>query len=282
MGMHAVSIEGPDGSRRSLVLRRYNDYLRANDPRACEREWKTLEILARAGIGAPRPLWLDAEGRVFGRPAMTLTLMAGRTTLLFRDREIWIGDLAAALVRLHSADFAGFDLTFLPRSSSNVERMIHNGPRPEAVARFPRTTALWERLAALWQLRAPLPAILVHGDYWPGNTVWRRGRMVGIIDWEEPRLSEPGEDVAYCRMDLALSIGDSAPDEFLDAYERVAGRGVQNLPMWDLVAATRPLPDPAVWLPGYKDLARGRTDLTAGLLRRRLARWIDRAIARAG
>ena len=37
---------------------------------------------------------------------------------------------------------------------------------------------------------------LVHGDYWPGNLLWQRGRLTGVVDWEEPRLGDPSRDVA--------------------------------------------------------------------------------------
>jgi aminoglycoside phosphotransferase (APT) family kinase protein len=279
MGMHAVRVEEPDGKRLSLVLRRYNEHWRARDPQGCVREWKTLEVLAKAGVSAPRPLWRDADGKIFGRSAMVMGLMPGRTTLAFKDRDRWIGDLAQALAALHRTDFSDFDLTFLPQSNRKIARMIKAGPKPAALARFPRAGLLWERLGALWPRRTRVAATLLHGDYWPGNTIWRRGRIAGITDWQEAGLGDPGEDVGYCRLDLALCLGGSAPDEFLEAYEQSAGQPVRDLQIWDMVAATRPLPDPADWIPGYHDLASGRTELTPRLLRRRLTGWIDRAIA---
>jgi hypothetical protein len=46
-------------------------------------------------------------------------------------------------------------------------------------------------------------------------------------------------------------------DLFLDEYQRARGNSVANVPFWDLLTATRAMPDPAVWLPGYEDLGRG-------------------------
>ena len=119
----------------------------------------------------------------------------------------------------------------------------------------------------------------MHGDYWAGNTVWRRGRLVGVVDWDGCSLGDPARDVGYCRMDLAMLIGPESPDVFLRAYERAAGRAVPHLAFWDLLGVTLALPDPERWRPGYVDL--GRADVTAQLMRDRLRAFIADALARA-
>jgi aminoglycoside phosphotransferase (APT) family kinase protein len=35
---------------------------------------------------------------------------------------------------------------------------------------------------------------LLHGDYWPDNTLWRDGRLVCVIDWEDAALGDPLAD----------------------------------------------------------------------------------------
>ena len=62
----------------------------------------------------------------------------------------------------------------------------------------------WRRVSQLPERRA-----LVHGDYWPGNLLWRRGRLIGVIDWEQPRLGDPTKDVATCRGDLNILFGSA-------------------------------------------------------------------------
>jgi aminoglycoside phosphotransferase (APT) family kinase protein len=133
---------------------------------------------------------------------------------------------------------------------------------------------------AHWEPRlAPTPAVLVHGDYWSGNTLWHRGRLTGVVDWGEARLDEAGADVGYCRMDLALLTPGDAPDAFLRAYEAAAGGQLPDVFFWDLCGAVPALPDPERWLPGYHDL--GRTDLTPEAMRARLDAFVAAALARA-
>ncbi len=45
------------------------------------------------------------------------------------------------------------------------------------------------------------------------------------------------------------------------------------------MVASRAMPDPAAWLPGYHDL--GRTDITKRVMRRRFRDFISRALAAA-
>jgi len=39
--------------------------------------------------------------------------------------------------------------------------------------------------------------ILIHGDYHPGNVLWRLGRIVAVLDFDYVQLGWPGYDVAY-------------------------------------------------------------------------------------
>jgi aminoglycoside phosphotransferase (APT) family kinase protein len=86
----------------------------------------------------------------------------------------------------------------------------------------------------------------VHIDYWPGNVLWHRGHIAAIVDWEEAAYGDPGIDVAYCRMELALSGMGHVADAFLRAYEAQRGRQVENLAFWELAAAARPMFSPEV------------------------------------
>ena len=53
-------------------------------------------------------------------------------------------------------------------------------------------------LAALPALPAAgaRPFRLLHGDLWGGNVLWRRGAP-GLVDWEDSRMGDPAEELAY-------------------------------------------------------------------------------------
>lgn len=123
------------------------------------------------------------------------------------------------------------------------------------------------------------PPCLIHGDFWAGNTVWTRERLRAVIDWEDAGFGSRGYDVAYCRLDIALSVGRRAADDFLSSYRAASGLPMDGQWFWDLLAADRPMPDPAVWIPAWWAL--GHRSLTPRLVRRRLRAFIERA-AREG
>ena len=117
---------------------------------------------------------------------------------------------------------------------------------------------------------------LVHGDFWPGNTLWLRGRLSGVVDWEQVRYGDPCQDVACCRLDLTLLFGPETADQFLLAYLAAAGEPVRQLFFWELYIAASALEDVEHWVDGYYDL--GRTDVTPEIARDRLERFAERAL----
>jgi len=277
-GMHAFDLLEPSGARRALVLRRYGDWAVTHDSGVAERAWRTLGALERIGMLAPRPVWFDGGGEVFGTPAYVMTRVPGRGELCPRDRRGWLRQLAEALAALHRTATAGLDLSFLPAPDADLDQQSGTAA-PEKLAAHPDGAAV---LAALHGWRPhllPVAPVLNHGDYWPGNTLWRRGRLTAVIDWDDAALGPPGADVGYCRTDLALVAGGDAPDIFLEAYEAAAGYRIPQLFFWDLAGAKRALPDPAPWVTAYHDL--GRTDLTLEQVRDRLRAFIAGALMRA-
>jgi aminoglycoside phosphotransferase (APT) family kinase protein len=134
---------------------------------------------------------------------------------------------------------------------------------------------VWDVVHAMW------PAIayeqrVVHGDFWPGNTVWHSDRLSGVIDWETAALGSASRDVATCRLDLANLFDLETADAFTCCYETAMGARVANLPFWDLLVATGALRYIENWARGYRDL--GRTDLSGELARARVEQFARAAL----
>jgi aminoglycoside phosphotransferase (APT) family kinase protein len=119
---------------------------------------------------------------------------------------------------------------------------------------------------------------LVHGDYWPGNLLWVRGRLVGVVDWEQPRLGDLAKDVATCRGDLWVLFGQAAAEAFLSAYERAAGRKVNDLRFWDLLISSWAVAEMKQWAVAYRIL--GRPDLTTEVAVGRIRAYAQAALER--
>ncbi|HUE75689.1 MAG TPA: aminoglycoside phosphotransferase family protein [Chloroflexota bacterium] len=279
-GMHAIDLVEQSGDRRRLIVRRYSDYQIRRDPDLCDREWQTLTMLGRAELPIPEPVWRDPTGLVFGVPALVMTRLPGQGLMAPRDPVDWARQLATTLAAIHRAPIAERDLTFLARKEAELVEVFAKEPPAKDIAGHPDGAAIWAALRHWWPRLERTAPTIIHDDYWPGNTVWLRGRLTGVVDWEDTRWGDPGNDVGYCRSDISMLYGPSLSDVFLDAYESAAGREVSQVFFWDLLGTTGALLELERWLPGYHEL--GRTDITLDLMSSRLRAFIAGALARAG
>jgi aminoglycoside phosphotransferase (APT) family kinase protein len=94
-------------------------------------------------------------------------------------------------------------------------------------------------LEAAWPLAQRNPSVLLHGDYWPGNVLWRDGVLVGVIDWEDAGSGDPLSDVGNSRLEILWAFGIDAMRAFTEHYQALTSWDVTNLPYWDLCAALR-------------------------------------------
>jgi aminoglycoside phosphotransferase (APT) family kinase protein len=259
------------GRNRLLVLRQYTHPQAA--PGRPADEWAALRLVAGHHLPAPEPLWHDG-GEVLGVPAILLTHLPGR---LPHDRAIGDGQLdevAAFTAAVHDIDTDGSGLV---RDEAWLRRE-RPAEAPSHWLRFKHGQEGWDIVRAWIPTLAGAPAVLCHGDLHLGNTLWSRGRLTGVIDWEVASLESPGFDVAYTQLDLALMEGPELADRYVAAYEAVAGP-VADLARWQIVAAARAFADYREWA-GFYRLA-GRPDLTDALVRRRLQAFLSRAVASA-
>jgi aminoglycoside phosphotransferase (APT) family kinase protein len=67
-----------------------------------------------------------------------------------------------------------------------------------------------------------LPQVLIHRDFHPGNVLWRRGLVCGIVDWQAICSGPAAADVARCRVNL-LTLGTSAAEQFTACWQHVSG-----------------------------------------------------------
>lgn len=253
-GMHAVTLRPPTGPRVGVVVRRYVDWGEEDTSELARKEWLVLRHLEAVGTPAPRPLLSDADGEIFGCPAIVTSLLRGRPLRAPDDPSAWAEELARALAAIHAVPFEPLrDHLRLISGPDFPARDRRGEEAPPRVARHPDGSRVWDEIQRERERLTPVPPVFLHTDFWPGNTVWRGGRLIGVVDWDWPGIGEPGSDVAYARMDMFVVGIPGAADLFQAAYEEATGRPLENMRYWELVAATNPMPDPSVWITGWKD-----------------------------
>jgi len=269
--VHAFDLDS-EGEVLRLVLRRYRP----------GNEWRnmmlgmlrTLTVLEAERIPAPRALWSDPDGASFGVPAVVLTRLRGRPSAWPPDPVSWARQLGAVLAQTHSMSTKKYDLSYLPAAFEVAPALLDRAFAPTAeMAAHPLASTV---LTGLRQFGTTLDLqgpVFAHGDFWPGQVIWWRGQLQGVVDWDFPRLDDPGIDVGYCRLDIAIMTNRGVADEFLAAYETACGHSLRNVRFWDLLAAFQAMEHPGSWhRQGFRGI--GRPDLYGVLLERKLAHFV--------
>lgn len=266
--MHAVAVDDRRGQRQRLVLRRFvNQAWLEREPDLARKEARALRLLETSDVPAPQLVAVDEDGSASDVPSVLMTRLRGRVQFAPDDIDAWVRQLAAALPAVHAVDASGAGLQ--PYRSYNDPRTLE----PPAWSRQPAT---WAR--ALDVLTRPPPesrACFIHRDYHPGNVLWSRGRLTGVIDWVNASWGPPQIDVGHCRLNLVQLHGLEVADRFLAAYLSLAGGDYQ--PYWDLVTAMEFLPGRGVYA-GWLDA--GLTHITKELAYSRVDDHVAAAVAR--
>jgi aminoglycoside phosphotransferase (APT) family kinase protein len=212
--VHLLTVQG-DGGRRQAVLRRYvRPELNEQEPDAAGREAQALRVAEAVSVPTPALLAVDAAGAKAGAPAVLMSRLPGRVDWWPADMEGWLRRLAEILPRIHGAPLppAGVLPGFAPYSQADY--------RPPGWARYP---GVWERAVQISHGPPPrLPGVLVHRDFHPGNVLWRRSTVSGVVDWQAACAGPAAVDVAHCRVNL-LTFGTDAAQRFTALCQQAAG-----------------------------------------------------------
>jgi aminoglycoside phosphotransferase (APT) family kinase protein len=211
-----------DRAPRRVVVKLY----RAGD-RTAPLEWSRLGFAQRVTLPVPEPIVADLDSVWFGRPTVVMSRLPGRPDLTPTDLDSRVAALAHALAALHETPLDGAEgaVTLPPRFES------WRAPAGEHDPLF---------AAAVSAVTARPPSrgserVLTHGDFHPGNLLWHRGRISGVVDWSEARLDTRWYDLAYCRASVCVHLGPDIADRLTAAYSGIVGRTSDELAVYDLM-----------------------------------------------
>ncbi|MEA1902718.1 MAG: phosphotransferase [Actinomycetota bacterium] len=264
------------GGGTRFILRRYGPWYADRGEDAAARETRALEVLQRSGVPTPAPIWLDTEG-VFQEQTIVTSFVDGSPDLSPANPFDWADQLAEALGRVHAVRLDAEDLAFFPPGAGEEEKKIQESP--EMVLEHPLGEDLLRRRVELGNLRVQQSAVFSHTDFWPGNTLWKDGSLLAVVDWEAPATGDREMDVAYCSLDIRYLGMDKVADRFIAAYRDTTGEALPNLAHWEAVGLCRPMPDIAIWVPAW--VAMGRKISEAGA-RERFTSVLEEFLGRTG
>jgi aminoglycoside phosphotransferase (APT) family kinase protein len=236
-GMFLLKVETREGGARQFVMRVPGEPAIRQNPDAAQHEYRLLEMLSSQGLPVPQPLLLDDSEHILPYTYFILDYIPGQFDFAPSDLPRSVQQMAAALVKIHSIQPHGLQLDFLPALEGRLSAEI--GIRPETVNYTLQEERVRAALETAWPNLTRNPAALLHGDYWPGNILWRSGKLVGVVDWEDACLGDPLADLAITRLDLLWIHGLEAMTEFTRYYQTNIDLDFSELPFWDLYAALR-------------------------------------------
>lgn len=256
----ALELALPDGTRDRVVVRQHG--AASWKPLAegvTATEHALLAALADSRLPVPRPRLLDLSGTLLPGPYLVLSFVDGGTEP--GTPTIAVERMAEFLARLHGLDVDSLALAPpLPRRTSPMPGLLEY---------------LDDRLKDLRELLERRPAepdapdAVLHGDFWPGNVLWRGDELVAVIDWEDAAVGDPLSDVACCRVELACAHGEVAMEAFTRRYWSARGGAVdrERLALWEIYVSAAALASMDQWGLEPRVLA-ARRSITSAFLER--------------
>jgi aminoglycoside phosphotransferase (APT) family kinase protein len=202
---------------------------------------------------------------VLGEPCLVLEFVEGETGSISLTDLVVLRHIAIVLARIHATDPSEDSL---PRKTALVEHLLAKraGLIPETAAE----RSIRDALAVAWPPPGRNPDALLHGDFWPGNILWRDGEVVAVVDWEDAAIGDPLADLANIRLELLWAAGDDAMHAFTAEYLGFSLIDARWLPVWDLAAALVPAMNMGGW---------GLTLDEEREMRRKLGEFVNSALA---
>jgi aminoglycoside phosphotransferase (APT) family kinase protein len=208
--VHLLVIRLAGGRIHRVVLRReVRPEVLVEDPDAIDREQHALRVVEALELPTPRLLGCDPSGSRAGAPALLMSALPGRVEWSPPNPERWLDGLAALLPPIHG-------LVVPPGLIRPYRPYAQRGHEPPPWASRPD---VWRRAVEVFRGPPDLPVTFLHRDFHPGNVLWRRGRVSGVVDWQAASVGPSCVDVGHCRANL-LRYGRGAAEQFTRIWER--------------------------------------------------------------
>lgn len=225
--VHRIELKLVGGETTSLVVRVHGA---SHSGHSAELEYQLLKALRRIGILVPVPVHVDSSGRLLANPYVVLEYVDGTSEVRIERQVASINIMAKVLVEIHSASTT--TLRSLPTRIN---------PLPEVFDYLPQARD-WDHLRrylhSLWETANTETQLLLHGDFWPENLLWKNGHLVAVLDWEDAAYGDPLSDVAGCRLELRYKFGKQAMHQFTQAYARQRPVDPVRLALWQVYVAS--------------------------------------------
>lgn len=232
-------------------------------PKGVRREGNTdvyrtaplLNALFEEGLPVPHVPFASPNEDEFEVPYVVMEKLEGREFFIWEPHEsfdlspdkvapYW-RNLAEVLPRIHKVDWQSKLPNWegprpLEQEITRWEKIYAKAPDPEWIGLADKV-----RIQLLKTMPAESLTGVVHGDYQPGNALYKEGRLKGIIDWELVRIGAVLQDIGWL-----MFCADSAfwtdnikpcvpvmPEELADIYQGGMEQSFADIRWYQALAA---------------------------------------------
>lgn len=256
---------------RSLVLREFNNVgWLSDEPDIAWHEACSLNMAARTGLPVPSLIACDKDGEACGVPVILMSHLKGEVVLKPENMQSWLQQLAESLIQIHQVNADDFSWNYF--SYNEIDKI--------AIPEWSKVPDVWR--IAISYAKKPHPKYkpcFIHRDYHPANVLWHDGKVSGVVDWANACCGPAGIDLGHCRWNLAMLYGIQIADEFLAAYQTIAGSTFYYDPYWDILSVIDTLSGSPTVYSGWRDF--GITELTDALMVERTDQYIEDLVKKA-
>ena len=244
---------------------------------ASETIYQLLRTLNSTSIPTPTPIVFDSSCKFFPEPLMVLEYLEGEIIFAPQNINEYMTQFAQQLAKIHRFSPENTNLAFpkMDNPRGCAEQLRQNHTTLDHLF----DVAKMKAFVSKYNPKLSNLPVLLHGDFWPGNTLWQDDKLVAVIDWEDAHFGEPLSDLAQSRSEISWIFGSEAVNHFTAVYQQSIDIDYADLPYWDLCAAlrfVRFIDGDLSWIPDFFG-EHGRTDLTPSKITNRVQKYIYQA-----
>ena len=229
----AITAQTAAGIEKRFVVRQHGATDHGDNPNIARDEHRLLTILHHMALPVPQSYLADASCSILETPYIVTEFIAGETIFAPDDLDAFLRQSSRFLADLHHAPIHTPDLTFMQRRSEALTNV-----------------AYYNLVPTIQPPHQKNEAVILHGDFWPGNMLWQGDQLAAVIDWEDASFGDPLRDLAGARLEIVWAFGEEAAQTFTTYYQHhMPHLDYGNLPYWEMFMALRNVHTVDAWCP---------------------------------